>query len=745
MNTFRTISLCAAVVSLVPLAGVPPAAGISAAWASAAEFGPSATGAATAAALALPMAPIGAFVPQQGADAAPPPAPLSDEHRAWLEEDVVYIISPREEEVFGLLASAEERDLFIETFWRVRDLTPGTLTNETREEHDRRVTYANRQLGRETPRQGWQTDRGRIYIQLGEPRTVDRQYDPKGFWPMELWSYDSNPRASGLPPFIYVLFFRPEMNGEYTIYDPFVDGPGRLAKSITMQMADPREIVRALVQGIGYEIAHAALSLNRSERPDFAGGRPSPGNEILLASIGESPFVGLDTRYTEVYLTNRGNVEASVMFGSMPVDVAAMAFWDERGLSYLHYAVQIAPEHVMLAELDNDYYLSLGVEAQVSDLRGNSVESAGDLLEEHFGPQRAQALIRAPLAYYDRVAVVPGVYDFNVEVLNRVNDEGALARARLSVAPVQPDGAVLSDLLVAGAAQPVDLPVQRAFQFEGNQYVPAINGRVNTGGPMYLFAQLIAGESAPDAAEPVTVTGALIDAEGNEVDVVTGAPIPPRPTPAPTPLVVPISLEGVRPGPYTVRLSAELSGNRTLSREKEIEVVVPGTVLDPMVLLAAEEPRSLPSEYQMRGGQYLRKGETAAAIAYFRAGLEQQPDSIGLRRSLAQTLIDAGDPAEAARVISPLAQSAAASSNDALVLSIALRQAGEPTGAVQTARVLLTRWAPTAAAHNALGDALLALGQSTEAAQAFRDSLALDPEQPEVREKLARISGGLSQ
>ena len=182
-------------------------------------------GSVPAASIYLPGA--SALVDQQTGDAAPPPAPLSAAHRVWLEEDVIYVISPREKEVFELLASDEERDLFIETFWRVRDPTPGTLANEVRDEHARRVEYANRQLGRETPRRGWQTDRGRTYIQLGEPRDIGRHYDPKGFWPMELWSYDAAPRASGLPPFFYVLFFRPEMNGEYKIYDPFSDGPER--------------------------------------------------------------------------------------------------------------------------------------------------------------------------------------------------------------------------------------------------------------------------------------------------------------------------------------------------------------------------------------------------------------------------------------------------------------------------------------------------------------------------------------
>jgi len=680
-------------------------------------------------------------VRQQSAEASLSPAPLAEKHRLWLEEDVLYIISPREKEVFELLASDEERDLFIEAFWRSRDPSPGTLANEARDEHARRVEYANRQLGRETPRRGWQTDRGRTYIQLGEPRDIGRHYDPKAFWPMELWSYAANPGATGLPPFFYVLFFRPEMHGEYTIYDPFIDGPGRLAKSLTLQMAEPRDIIREMIQGIGYEVAHAALSSNMSERPDFNGGRPSIGNEILLANIGESPFSGLDMGYAEVFLTHRGDVAASVRFTSMPVGMAAMAFWDQRGLPFLHYALQIPPERVMIAEYDEDYYLSLGVSMKISDLRGESVEIGGDALEEHFDRQQAQALIRAPLAFYDRIAVVPGVYDLSAEVINRVNDESALARGRVSVAPATPDAAALSDLLVAGAAQRVDRPAPRAFQFGDMQFVPAISGRVNAGGRMYLFAQLIAGGGQPGPGDVVELTGALIDAAGNEVDVVSGAPIPPRPPPTPTPLMVPIPLEGVTPGQYTVRLTARLPGNRTLSREQAIEVVVAGTVRDPMVLLAAEPPSSLPREYQTRGAQHLRKNEPMAAIAYFRAAVDENPSAAGARRSLAQTLNNVGEHADAARAIAPLAQSPAATAGDVLILSVALREAGEPTGAAQTARALLARWQPTAAAYNALGDALLALGENVDAAQAFRDSLALDPEQPDTREKLARISG----
>ncbi len=80
--------------------------------------------------------------------------------RTWLDEEVVYIITPKERDVFLKLGTDKERDIFIEAFWKQRDPTPGTPKNEFREEHYRRISYANRMYGRGTPLPGWKTDRG---------------------------------------------------------------------------------------------------------------------------------------------------------------------------------------------------------------------------------------------------------------------------------------------------------------------------------------------------------------------------------------------------------------------------------------------------------------------------------------------------------------------------------------------------------------------------------------------------------
>ncbi len=100
----------------------------------------------------------------------------TDYFKRWLERDVVYIITREEREVFGKLTTDDEKNRFIEQFWRDRDPDPNTSINEYREEHYRRIAYANEKFGAGKP--GWKTDRGMIYIKFGPPDR--RQTNPTG-------------------------------------------------------------------------------------------------------------------------------------------------------------------------------------------------------------------------------------------------------------------------------------------------------------------------------------------------------------------------------------------------------------------------------------------------------------------------------------------------------------------------------------------------------------------------------------
>jgi GWxTD domain-containing protein len=94
-----------------------------------------------------------------------------DPYKKWLEEDVVYIITDEESAVFKNLTTSEEREAFIEQFWRRRDPDPETGANEFREEHYRRVAYANERFAVGVP--GWKSDQGRVYIIHGKPDSIE--------------------------------------------------------------------------------------------------------------------------------------------------------------------------------------------------------------------------------------------------------------------------------------------------------------------------------------------------------------------------------------------------------------------------------------------------------------------------------------------------------------------------------------------------------------------------------------------
>jgi GWxTD domain-containing protein len=96
---------------------------------------------------------------------------VSGSYKKWLDEDVRWIITDEERSAFKQLSNDEERDQFIEAFWQRRDPTPDTIENEFKEEHYRRIAYANEHFAAGIP--GWKSDRGRMYIMYGPADEVD--------------------------------------------------------------------------------------------------------------------------------------------------------------------------------------------------------------------------------------------------------------------------------------------------------------------------------------------------------------------------------------------------------------------------------------------------------------------------------------------------------------------------------------------------------------------------------------------
>src|ERR1051326_2328292 len=148
---------------------------------------------------------------------------LMTPYRKWLNEDVTYIITDEERGVFKRLQTDEERESFIESFWMRRDPTPDTVENEFKEEHYRRIAYANEHYASGIP--GWKTDRGRIYITYGPADeieshpsggTYERPPEEGGgttsTFPFETWRYRY---IEDIGSDFIIEFVDPTMSGEY--------------------------------------------------------------------------------------------------------------------------------------------------------------------------------------------------------------------------------------------------------------------------------------------------------------------------------------------------------------------------------------------------------------------------------------------------------------------------------------------------------------------------------------------------
>ncbi len=116
----------------------------------------------------------------------------------WFNE-VAPIITDKERSVFEKLKTIDERENFIEIFWKRRDPSPTTRENEFREEYEKRIAYVNENFSCILP--GYLTDRGKVYLLLGKPHLIFsypmgitknspfRHVDiPKGI-PVEIWQY----------------------------------------------------------------------------------------------------------------------------------------------------------------------------------------------------------------------------------------------------------------------------------------------------------------------------------------------------------------------------------------------------------------------------------------------------------------------------------------------------------------------------------------------------------------------------
>ncbi|MEE9502785.1 MAG: GWxTD domain-containing protein [Candidatus Aminicenantaceae bacterium] len=292
---------------------------------------------------------------------------LPPRFKNWLEEEVNYLITPLEKEVFLQLQTDRERDLFIEAFWKQRDPTSGTQENEFKGEHYRRINYANFQFGRGVPWPGWKTGRGRIYIILGEPRGIDRYTSETQIYNTEVWFYQGLTQY-GLPSGFNLIFFQKDGVREYVLYSPSADGPQALLTSYYGDQADYIQAFQTLKK-INPSLAKVSFSLIPGDSSLY--GHPSLASDMLIQNIYTVPQKELKDKYAQKFLAYKDIVEVEYSTNYIDNDSSIKILQNPPGVYFVHYVVEIMK--FSLQQYQDKFSTHFKVNGNVSDSEGKII------------------------------------------------------------------------------------------------------------------------------------------------------------------------------------------------------------------------------------------------------------------------------------------------------------------------------------------------------------------------------------
>ncbi|PYV08567.1 MAG: GWxTD domain-containing protein, partial [Acidobacteria bacterium] len=366
----------------------------------------------------------------------------------WLKEDVAYIITPEERSVFEKLTTDEERETFIEQFWTRRDPTPGSAANEFKEEHYRRIQYANEHYAAGFP--GWRTDRGRIYITFGPPDetrsnptggTYTRElYEGGGTtqtYPFEVWWYR---HLQGVGDDIEIEFVDRLDSGNYRIArDPF-----------------EKDALFNLGGGQTYWEARGLITRSELNTQRYLGNPSSPyvrgirpqDQPLQRLSIYNNLMKPPPIRFGEL----RTVVESKISYDQLPLGIITHVkpLTEDTVLASVTANIQVTAENFVQV-VEGLWQAQSAVYGRVTDLAGKLVYEFDDELtsRSRIDPARRPR----PFHLYQRkLTLHPGRY--KLELVVRETATKKLGTAESLVLVTRPSAELQAQLILANGVTP---------------------------------------------------------------------------------------------------------------------------------------------------------------------------------------------------------------------------------------------------------------------------------------------------
>ena len=654
------------------------------------------------------------------------PKDLPAAHRKWLQEEVAYIISPKEKEVFLALETDRERDLFIEAFWKQRDPTPGTAENEFKQQHYKRIEFANRTFAREATGAGWRTDMGRIYIILGPPKDIEDYDGQKDLYSTQIWTYDGDP-ALGLPSAFHVVFYKRNGVGDYVLYSPVKDGPQSLIPGYMGDATNVTAIFNRLMT-IEPNVAQVALSLIPGSREQFDPTTRSFASDILISvDIPAAPYKMIETAYAEKLLKYKDIIEVEYTANYIDNDALVEVIQDPSGIYFVHYSLE--PKKLSIAQYGNTFATTLDVNGMVMDAAGKAVYQFNRSLPLEFNADQVDKIKSKLFSSQDMFPLIEGSYKFSLLLKNTVSKEFTSVENELLVPndrSLQLGPLILAYRAIPGSTAPGTL---KPFLVGNIQLVPSPrNDFSRADDRLYLFFQVYG------LGPELRSQGLLEFTLANEKETVLARTRPLDSTPETSGFLEEFDISQLPPATYSLKVALlDKDKNRLLEKEEFFFISHASSLPRPWVLSQVSPAVSDPVYANILGNQYLNKKDVDQALPLLEKAYREKADRLKYALDYARALFLREKYAQARDILLPFSGTETSHGELFGLLGSLYQKLGNFEEAVSHYKEALKRQGTNLNILNAIGECYYKLGNKAEALIAWEKSLEINPKQEEIR------------
>ncbi len=402
----------------------------------------------------------------------------------WMNKEVAYIITSDEKKAYKSLKTDEERENFIENFWRRRDPNPDTEENEYREEYFERIAYANEHYASGIP--GWKTDRGRVYIAHGKPDSVESHpsggsYDRPSYegggstttYPFETWFYR---HLDGVGDGLEIEFVDPTGTGEY-----------RIARNAFEKDA------MATVPGAGLTTSEQLGLSNKGDRMQQGAGGQYYGREQ------DSPFRKLEVltalqRPPQVKFSDlQSSLIDSPVVDNNPLDFDLRVDFfrqsDDRVITA--FTVQASNKELVFENVGNLPTAKMNIFGRVMAVSGKRSGIFEDSVTTNATSEELSEAKDRKSVYQKAIALTPGTYKVDVVVRDVVSGNKGIRSIGFTVPKYEESKLDTSTLILASTLRSTtERDIGASFVIGTAKVIPNLSGVYKKGQPVGIYMQI---------------------------------------------------------------------------------------------------------------------------------------------------------------------------------------------------------------------------------------------------------------